>query len=132
LIVAGIDEACDRAARFLDEGADIAFVEAPTTVEEISLISQRVKGPLLLNIVEGAKTPEVSLEQIGELGFDVVLYANAAMRAAVVGMQRVLGSLLKEGDTAAVMDQILGWEERQALVRKPFYDELDAKYGGVS
>jgi 2-methylisocitrate lyase-like PEP mutase family enzyme len=128
--ISGIDEACDRASAFLEAGADIAFVEAPTTREEIALIGQRVQGPLLLNIVEGAKTPELSLTEIGELGFDVVLYANAAMRAAVVGMQRVLGSLKENGDTRAVLDDILGWKERQTLVKKPFFDALDRAYGG--
>jgi 2-methylisocitrate lyase-like PEP mutase family enzyme len=127
--ISGIDEACDRASAFLEAGADIAFVEAPTTREEIALIGQRVQGPLLLNIVEGAKTPELSLTEIGELGFDVVLYANAAMRAAVVGMQRVLASLRENGDTRAVLDDILGWRERQSLVKKPFFDALDATYG---
>jgi 2-methylisocitrate lyase-like PEP mutase family enzyme len=129
--VSGIDEACDRAARFLEEGADIAFVEAITTREEIALIPQRVSGPLLVNIVEGAKTPPLSLAELGDMGFNVVLYANTAMRAAVVGMQRVLGSLKTNGGTTEVLGDILGWEARQNLVRKPFFDELDARYGGT-
>lgn len=128
--VSGIDEACDRAAVFLEEGADIAFVEAPTSREEMALISQRVKGPLLINIVEGAKTPQVSLDEVGDMGFAVALYANTAMRAAVLGMQRVLSVLKETGDTRAVLSDILGWEERQALVKKPFFDSLDDKYGG--
>jgi len=127
--VADIDEACDRAARFLEEGADIAFVEAPTTREEIALIPERVKGPLLINIVGGAKTPELSVDEFGELGFNIVLYANTAMRAGIMGMQRVLGSLKEHGGTSAALSDILPWEARQALVRKPFFDELDARYG---
>jgi len=126
----GIDEACDRAAKFLEEGADVAFIEAPTTRDELAEIPQRIDGPLLVNIVEGAKTPPVGLVELGTMGFDIVLYANAAMRAAVVGMQEVLTSLREVGDTRQVTDRILGWRERQELVRKPYFDELDRRYGG--
>jgi 2-methylisocitrate lyase-like PEP mutase family enzyme len=129
--ISGIDEACDRASRFLEEGADIAFVEAPTTREELAMIPQRVGGPLLVNIVEGAKTPPLSVAELGEMGFDIVLYANTAMRAAVVGMQRVLESLKTNGGTTEVLEDILGWESRQNLVRKPLYDELDTRYGNA-
>jgi 2-methylisocitrate lyase-like PEP mutase family enzyme len=130
--ISGIDEAVERANRFLAEGADIAFIEAPTTREELVDIPKRVDGPLLVNIVEGAKTPELGLQDLGDMGFDVVLYANAAMRAAVVGMREVLTSLRDTGDTRQVVDRILGWKERQELVRKPFYDDLDKKYGDVA
>jgi 2-methylisocitrate lyase-like PEP mutase family enzyme len=125
----GLDEAIDRASAFLEAGADIAFIEAPTTREELAEIPKRVDGPLLVNIVEGAKTPSMTVTELGDLGFDVVLYANAAMRAAVMGMKRVLTSLKENGDTVAVMDDILSWEDRQALVNKPYWDELDARYG---
>lgn len=130
--VDGIDEACDRASRFLEEGADIAFVEAPTSVDELILIPQRVDGPLLVNIVEGAKTPQLTFQDLVDAGYNMVLYANTALRGAIAGAQTVLASLRQHGDTLAVLDQIASWQTRQSLVRLPDFEALDRKYAATT
>lgn len=124
----GLEEACDRARRYVDAGADIAFVEAPQTAEELRHIGKQIDAPLVANMVEGGKTPLMSVEELTELGFGVHLYANAAMRAGIAGMQRVLGHLRETGSTSDVLDEMASFSERQRLVRKPLFDELDQRY----
>lgn len=129
--VEGFDAACARAVRYHEAGADIVFVEAPRTREELAEIPRRVPGPQVANMVEGGLTPLLPLAELEEMGFAIALYANTAMRAAVAGMQPVLRHLREHGDTRGLDDRIISWAERQSLVRKPAYDALDAKYAGT-
>jgi 2-methylisocitrate lyase-like PEP mutase family enzyme len=124
----GLAEACARARAYLAAGADIAFVEAPQTAAELREIPQLVPGPHVVNMVEGGQTPLLPLAELTELGFSVVLYANAVMRGGLLGMRRVAEHLLDKGDTIDVQDQMVTWSERQALVRKDALDELEDSY----
>ena len=92
IAVEGFNAAMDRAHAFREAGADIGFVEAPTSPEQIAAIA-RLPWPQLVNIVIGGKTPELPNEKLRELGFAGVIYANAALQAAVLGMQRALAHL---------------------------------------
>ncbi len=128
--VSGMDEACDRAARYLDAGADVAFVEAPRTREELQQIPKRVPGAHMANMVEGALTPITPLNELAEYGFAVVLYANTAMRAAIAGMRVAAAELLDRGDSLGLGDRIASWQERQSLVRKDEFDAMSERYAG--
>ena len=113
---------------YRDAGADVLFVEAPRSIEEMRYVTRQVPGLHMANMVEGGLTPLLPLETLDELGFAVALYANAAMRGAVTGMRNVLEHLSKHGDTRDAGDLMISWEERQALVRKPVFDALDSRY----
>lgn len=126
--VDGIDAACERAAAFSEAGADVLFVEAPTSREEMAHITRTVPGRHIVNMVEGGLTPLLPTHELGELGFSVVLYANTAMRGAVTGMRAVLDHLAKHGDTRNAQELMISWEDRQSLVNKPRFDELDRRY----
>lgn len=128
--VSGMDEACDRAARYLDAGADVAFVEAPRSREELREVPGRVPGAHVANMVEGALTPITPLDELAAYGFAVVLYANTAMRAAISGMRAVLTDLRAKGDSLALGDRIASWQERQSLVRKDEFDAMNERYAG--
>ena len=128
LALHGLADACERAQRYLAAGADVAFVEAPVSVEDLHSIPARVGGPTMVNIVEGGKTPNLAFADLAQSGFRVVLYANTAMRAAMLAMRRVLTHLHEAGDSLAVSDQIVSWADRQALVRKDEFDALDQRY----
>jgi len=91
-------------------------------------ITRTVPGRHVANMVEGGLTPLLPNAELGELGFSVALYANAAMRGAVTGMRAVLDHLAKHGDTRNAQDLMISWAERQNLVRKPHFDELDSRY----
>lgn len=127
--VTSFDDACERACRYLDAGADVAFVESPRTRRELAEIPGRVPGRHVANMVEGGLTPILSLRELGDFGFSIVLYANSALRAAITGMREVMHHLREHGDTTAVSDRLAGWEERQTLVRKDIFDTMSEKYG---
>ncbi len=124
----GLEAALERAELYRQAGADALFVEAPRSRDELAEIGRRLDGPLLVNIVEGGDTPQLPAQELGALGFSIVLYANAALRGALHGMQVVLEQLRDTGSTLGVLDHMLGWEQRQQLVGKPFYDELSERY----
>src|SRR3954469_25138063 len=84
IAVEGFEKAIARAYAFRDAGADIGFVEAPTTPEQMAAIG-RLPYPQIANIVIGGKTPERSNEELKSLGFAGMLYANTALQAAVLG-----------------------------------------------
>ena len=126
--VHGFEAAVERAQRFAEAGADILFVEAVTTAEEIRALPQRLATPQLMNMVIGGKTPIVSAEELGQLGYGIVLYANAALQGAVAGMQKALTVLR---DTRRIDEDpalVTPFAERQRLVRKPEWDALEKKY----
>lgn len=124
----GIDAAVDRAGRFLEAGADIIFVEAPTSVDELRDIARQIDAPLVANMVEGGSTPIVPLDELGQLGYSIVLYANAALRSAQYAVSRAYAELRVSGISTNLLDTMATWEERQAAVGKPEYDELEARY----
>jgi 2-methylisocitrate lyase-like PEP mutase family enzyme len=124
----GLEAALERAERYRQAGADVIFVEAPESRDELGEVGRRLAGPLLVNIVEGGVTPMLPAAELGELGFSIVLYANAALRGALWGARAVLAELRRSGSTLGALDQMIGWEERQRLVGKPLYDELGDRY----
>jgi 2-methylisocitrate lyase-like PEP mutase family enzyme len=124
----GLDRAIERIASYRDAGADVLFVEAPRTAEQMREVVRRVPGVHMANMVEGGLTPLTSREELGELGFRIALYANAAMRGAVAGMRRVMEHLYRNGDTLDAGDLMIDWADRQALVRKPEFDRLEELY----
>jgi 2-methylisocitrate lyase-like PEP mutase family enzyme len=126
-VIEGFDRAVERIEAYREAGADILFLEAPQTVEELRAVPRRVAGPHIANLVEGGRTPLLSADELPEFG--IVLYANIALQAAVKGMQNVLGRLRRDGALTDVGERIAPWAERQRLVRKPAFDDLEARYG---
>jgi 2-methylisocitrate lyase-like PEP mutase family enzyme len=124
----GLDAAIDRAARYSAAGADMTFVEAPKTIEEMAEIPKRLKVPQILNMVIGGKTPILDLATAAKLGFSLVLYANAALQGAVLGMQTALRTLLDKGALDESSGLIATFAERQRLVDKPKFDAMERRY----
>ena len=124
----GFEAAIERAAAYHDAGADVTFVEAPTTMEQIADIPRRLPWPQLANIVLGGRTPELPNEKLKELGYAGVIYANVALQAAVKGMQAALGELRRKGHMGEAIGMVADFAERQRLVHKDDYDTLERKY----
>lgn len=125
----GLDEACRRANLYRDAGADVIFVEAPQSEGELKTIAQRVPGLHVANLVHGGLTPLLGASRLQKLGFAIALYANLPLLASIHGMQESL-ALLRKGDVPDG-DGLISWEERQRLVRKPDFDELELHYGAA-
>ena len=124
----GIEVALDRAEAFVEAGADMTFVEAPRSEEEMRMITTRLKVPQVANMVVGGKTPLTPRSRLAELGFSLVLYANTPLQAAMRAMSEVLGALKADGDVSAVIDRLADFDERQRLVDKESYDRLEDRY----
>ena len=124
----GFEAAIERAQRFSEAGADILFVEATESEEEVRKLVQLLDKPQLMNIVIGGKTPALDGDELGRLGFGIVLYANAALQGAVRGMQRSLGTLKTNKRLDEDPEIVAPFNERQRLVNKPHYDALEKKY----
>lgn len=122
------DDAVQRANAALEAGADCLFIEAPQSLAEIRRIPKSAAAPFLINLVYGGNTPILTRAELAEMGYAMVLYANAALQAAVMGMQRVLTQIRDTGSIAGVEDQVASFAERQRLVNKPLYDVLEKRY----
>jgi 2-methylisocitrate lyase-like PEP mutase family enzyme len=123
----GFSAAMDRAHAFREAGADIGFVEAPLNDEQVTAIA-RLPWPQIANIVIGGKTPERSNDEMKQLGFAGILYANTALQAAVFGMQRALKHLNKNGKMGDTTDMLTGFAERQRLVDIQSFQDMEHKY----
>lgn len=126
--ILGLQAAIDRAGAMIEAGADATFVEAPTSAEELAEIAGALSVPQVANVVFGGRTPELGQEKFAELGFGCVLYANAALQAALKASQDVLAALKRDGSLASVADRLAGFDVRQRAVAKPKYDELERRY----
>lgn len=126
--VEGFEEALERAARYREAGADVTFVEAPKSIEEIRAIPQRLDCPQVINLVVGGLTPMVPLAELQEMKFAMVLYANAAMQGMIQGAQQVLHHLRDHGSIEGIQERISPFSERQRLVGKPMFDDWEKKY----
>lgn len=124
----GFEAAVERAHKFAEAGADILFVEAVTQAEEVRALPRRLAKPQLMNMVIGGKTPIFNADQLGELGFGIVLYANAALQGAVMGMQKALTTLRDDKEVQESSGLVTPFAERQRLVGKPQWDALEQRY----
>ena len=95
--VTGLDDAIARANLYREAGADLIFFEAPQSVEEIQRVAREVKAPLLANMVQGGRTPAMTVAQLEDLGFKMVIFPGVCMRAAVPAIETALESLKRTG-----------------------------------
>jgi 2-methylisocitrate lyase-like PEP mutase family enzyme len=126
----GYEAAMDRAAAYREAGADVTFIEAPTTMEQITEIPKRLPWPQIINIVIGGRTPEIPNAKLKELGYAGVIYANVALQASLLGMQAALGELKRRGHIGDAKALVVDFSERQRLVHKDEFDALERKYAG--
>jgi 2-methylisocitrate lyase-like PEP mutase family enzyme len=124
----GIEDALERARLYTEAGADVTFVEAPRTRADLERIPRDLAAPQLVNIVAGGLTPMLGLEEFRRMGFALVLYANAALQAAMLAMQQVLGHLKDKGSLDGVAHLLMDFNVRQNIVLKPHYDALEKRY----
>jgi len=128
--VHGFEAAIERARKFSEAGADILFVEAVETADEIRRLPQLLDKPQLMNVVIGGKTPIFGTDELGQLGYGIVLYANAALQSAVAGMQKALTVLRDARRIDEDPALVAPFKERQRLVGKPAWDALERRYVG--
>lgn len=117
--VHGLDDALARMALYREVGADLLFVEAPRTIDEMRRICDELDGPNLANMIEGGATPLLSLAELAEIGFAAVTYPVAATFVVAKAMREFMTYLAKTGTTAGFDPDMLRFDE--------FNDILDLK-----
>ncbi len=127
--VEGLSAAIDRGRTYADAGADVLFVEAPTSEDDIARVAGELRGvaPLVFNWAEGGRTPPIPLARIAELGFALVLFPIGTLLAATAGIRRLLASLRDDGVPA--VDDLPTFDGFTDLIGLPEIRELEARFG---
>ena len=126
--VEGFEAALERAQLFIESGADMTFVEAPLSIEELRRIPQALAVPQLVKVVIGGKSPTLAAGEFAQMGFGLVLYANAALQGALFGMSAALTRLRDSGRLDEDSGLVASFAQRQQLVQKDLFDELALRY----
>jgi len=124
----GLDEAIERVNRALEAGADVAFVEAPQTLEELAEVPKRVHGPCLLNVVAAGKTPDVPLAQAAELGFRLAIVPVLVLNAAIAAGDAALKAFKATGEHPASVP-VMPVQEIFRRAGSGVWDDLRRRYG---
>lgn len=124
----GFEEAIARGRAYIEAGADVLFVEAPQSVEELKAIAAAFPNvPLVANIVEGGKTPQLSAVELQEIGFKIVFFPVSALLAATHVMTACLRHL-KEQATTSGFEDLVGFKDIQQLMGVPEYRQLEQQF----
>ena len=128
IAVEGFDAAIDRMNAYMEAGADVAFVEAPTTEAEIEEVAKRIPGPKLINMFLDAKTPLMSTQRLEEIGYKVVIIPSDTQRAAIKAMQKILETIKRDGDCSATAGDMATFKDREEIVNTAHFVEIDQRY----
>lgn len=124
--ITGLDDAIERARAYKEAGADILFVEAPQTREEIERVARELPGPLLLNMFQGGKTPVLGLADVERMGYKIIIVPSDLQRVAIRAMQAAAAALLRSGNTADL--EAISFADRDDLIDKPIWDEIESRF----
>ena len=124
----GLQASIDRVNAYLEAGADVGFVEAPQSVEELAAIPGQLKKPSLVNIFEGGKTPPLPRKQLEQMGHRIGIYPSQTHRAAIAAAKKVLAVLKRDGDTAAIESELATFNDREEAVDAKRWRELETRY----
>ena len=127
--VEGLDAAIERAARYHEAGADVLFIEAPQSVDEVRTIAGSFPGvPLLFNYAEGGKTPAVDHAVLAELGYAIVIFPIATLLAATKAMRATLARIRSDGTPINVLADLPRFAEFLDFIGLPEIRELEQRY----
>jgi len=128
--VEGLDAALDRAEMYKDAGANILFIEAPQSLEEMQMLTARFAGqiPLLANMVEGGKTPINSAKDLADLGYRIAIFPGGAVRAIAHHLQAYYGGLLANGNNNAFADRMHDFQGLNTIIETEALMALGEKY----
>lgn len=121
----GFDEAVRRGLAFRDAGADVIFPEALESEDEFAAYAKEVHGPLLANMTEFGKSPNLSVGRLSELGYRLVLFPVSAARVAALQVRAFYDDLLREGVQTPWLDRMLTRAELYELIGYDDYAALD-------
>lgn len=124
----GIEEAIERGKEYKRIGADVIFIEAPKTIEQMELIAKEIKAPLLANMIEEGITPNLTANQLKKMGFKMVVFPLSALYSATFAIKQTLQTLKKTGTTKELKNKMITFQEFNDLVNLSAYNKLEKKY----
>jgi methylisocitrate lyase len=126
--VEGLEKAIQRGKRYAGAGADMIFVEAPQSVEEIKKIADAISAPLLINMFKGGKTPFVPMKELETIGYRVAIVPSPLQLAAIHAMKELLQVLKREGTIEPFSERMASFRERDEIVDLPKYEKLEKRF----
>lgn len=123
----GLHAAIDRAQAYLAAGADVLFIESPESKEELRTIGKALQAPLIVNIVEGGRTPQPSLHELQDMGFALAIHPCLGFLSAGHAMKKAFLHLQRTGDSVGYSD-LESFEQFNQLVGFPAVWDFDKKY----
>jgi len=124
----GFDEAVKRGKMYRKEGADVVFVEAPQSEEELREIPTKINAPLLANMIENGVTPTFSADELKSMGYSMVVFPLSGLYAATYAMKKIFSHLKSNGTTKGCTDTMLDFNEFNELVELPKFMQMEKKY----
>ena len=124
----GIEEAIERGKEYKRIGADVIFIEAPKTIDQMKLIAKEIKAPLLANMIEEGITPNLTADQLRKMGFKMVVFPLSALYSATFAIKQTLQTLKKTGTTKELKNKMITFQEFNDLVNLSAYSKLEKKY----
>ena len=128
IAVNGFEDALDRAKAAVDLGVDMIFVEAMETREQMERVGREIRVPLMLNLVEGGRTPLMTYKEAEELGFKYVVPALTALMAAAKGMYDVMRKVREEGVSDTYADRLFTFQEFARIVHMERFRRMEDDY----
>lgn len=124
----GIEEAIERGKEYKRIGADVIFIEAPKSIDQMELIAKEIKAPLLANMIEEGITPNLTADQLRKMGFKMVVFPLSALFSATFAIKQTLQTLKKTGTTKELKNKMITFQEFNDLVNLSVYRKLEKKY----
>jgi len=126
--VLGLEEGIERAQAYVEAGADAIFFEAPQSLEELKIIVRSINAPLMVNMDEGTKTPLLTIQELDQMGFKIVIFPRSAPCASAKTIQELMQLLKETGTTKGFLDRIVTFEGRNLITGLARYKEMEKKY----
>lgn len=124
----GLDKAIERGLYYKKIGADVIFVEAPKSIQEMKKIGKKIKAPLVANMIEGGVTPIVSASTLNKMGFKIILYPLSVLFANTFASLQILKELKKTGTTSKLNKKLVSFDQFNDIVELPKFRKLERKY----
>lgn len=128
LAVNGLEDAIERANLFRQAGADLIFVEAPTSVEQMRAITAQVNAPTLANNIEGGKSPLLSASELEEIGYSVVVFPVSSTYAVAKALGDLMAEISRTGTTAGFINRMVPFDDFNRLINLDHMRSLERSY----
>ena len=125
----GLEKAIERGLYYKKIGADVIFVEAPKTIQEMKMIGKSIKAPLVANMIEGGTTPLSSATALHKMGFKIILYPLSVLFANTFASLQILKELKRSGTTSKFNKKLVSFDQFNDIVELPKFRKLEKKYG---